>query len=65
MLILGRFKSESILVGDDVEIFIVDISPGGKVRLGIDAPREVPVHRREIYDKLHQQPPDNEGGDRK
>ncbi len=51
MLILSRQRDESIMIGDDVEIIIVDVR-GGKVRLGITAPRAVPVHRREIYDAI-------------
>ncbi len=52
MLVLSRRKDESIVIGDDVEIFIVDIR-GDKVRLGITAPRYIPVHRREIYEAIH------------
>jgi carbon storage regulator len=48
MLVLSREKDESIMIGDDVEITIVDVR-GNKVRLGINAPREVSVHRKEIY----------------
>ena len=48
MLVLSRQKDESIMIGDDVEITIVDVR-GDKVRLGINAPREVAVHRKEIY----------------
>ena len=44
MLVLSRFKNESIMIGD-VEVFIVDIR-GDKVRVGIEAPKDVPVHRR-------------------
>jgi creatinine deaminase len=49
MLVLARQKDQSIVIGDDVVITIVDIR-GDKVRLGINAPREVTVHRKEIYD---------------
>lgn len=52
MLILSREKGESIMIGDDVEIIIINVR-GGKVRLGITAPKKIPVHRREIYDKIH------------
>lgn len=48
MLVLSRQKDESIMIGDDVEITIVDVR-GDKVRLGINAPRNVQVHRKEIY----------------
>jgi carbon storage regulator len=48
MLVLSRQRDESIMVGD-VEIVVVDIR-GDKCRLGIRAPRSVPVHRREVYD---------------
>ena len=51
MLVLSRRRDESIMIGDDVEIIIVDIR-GDKVRLGITAPKSVPVHRREIYDAI-------------
>lgn len=51
MLILSRYKDESIMIGDDVEIMIVDVR-GDKVRLGITAPKDIPVHRREIYDAI-------------
>ena len=50
MLVLTRKKNESIMIGD-VQIFIVEIR-GDKVRLGIDAPSEVPVHRREVYERF-------------
>ena len=48
MLVLSRHRDESIMIGDDVMITIVDIR-GDKVRLGIDAPQEIPVHRQEVY----------------
>ncbi len=48
MLILSRNKDESIMIGDDVRVTIVDVR-GDKVRLGITAPKEIPVHREEIY----------------
>ena len=51
MLVLSRRRDESIMIGDDVEIIIVDVR-GDKVRLGITAPRSIPVHRREIYDLI-------------
>ena len=54
MLVLSRQRDESIMIGDDVEITIVDVR-GDKVRLGITAPKNVPVHRREIYDAIQRE----------
>ena len=54
MLVLSREKDESIMIGDNVEITIVDVR-GSKVRLGINAPREISVHRREIYDAIQKE----------
>jgi carbon storage regulator len=51
MLVLSRHRDESIMIGDDVVITIVDIR-GDKVRLGIKAPQEIPVHRQEVYDAI-------------
>jgi len=48
MLVLSRQKGESIMLGDDVEVTIVDVR-GDKVRIGINAPRDINVHRKEIY----------------
>ena len=54
MLVLSRQKDETIMIGDDVEITIVDIR-GDKVRLGITAPTAVPVHRKEVYDAIRRE----------
>jgi len=54
MLVLSRQRDESIMIGDDVEIIIVDVR-GDKVRLGITAPKNIPVHRREIYDAIQRE----------
>ena len=51
MLILTRKKDESLRIGDDIVITVVSVS-GGHVRLGIEAPRELSVHRSEIYEKI-------------
>jgi len=51
MLVLSRHKEESIKIGDDIEVKVVGIR-GGHVRLGIEAPPQVSVHRREIYDRI-------------
>ncbi|MBI1901878.1 MAG: carbon storage regulator CsrA [Planctomycetia bacterium] len=52
MLVLSRKKNESIVINNDITIVVVEIR-GDKVRLGVDAPKEVPVHRREVYDAIH------------
>jgi carbon storage regulator len=52
MLVLTRKISESFVVGDDVKITIIDIIGGNKVRVGIEAPQEVPVYREEIYEQI-------------
>jgi carbon storage regulator len=54
MLVLSRQKDESIMIGDDVEITIVDVR-GDKVRLGITAPKEIPVHRMEVYQAIQRE----------
>ena len=51
MLVLSRHRDESIRIGDDVTVTIIEIR-GDKVRLGIAAPSEVPVHRSEVYDAI-------------
>lgn len=51
MLVLSRQRDETIMIGDDVEITVVDIR-GDKVRLGITAPREIQVHRKEVYEAI-------------
>lgn len=52
MLVLSRKKNESIVINNDITIVVVEIR-GDKVRLGVEAPREVPVHRREVFDAIH------------
>lgn len=54
MLVLSRQKDESIMVGDNVKITIVDVR-GDKVRLGITAPKKIPVHRMEIYEAIQRE----------
>ena len=51
MLVLSRKKNESIIINDDITIVVVEIR-GDKVRLGVEAPKEVPVHRREVFDAI-------------
>jgi carbon storage regulator len=54
MLVLSRQRDESIIIGDNIVVTIVDVR-GDKVRLGIDAPREVSVHRREVYEAIQRE----------
>ncbi|QQE10706.1 carbon storage regulator CsrA [Planctomycetota bacterium] len=51
MLVLSRQRDETIMIGDEIEITVVDIR-GDKVRLGINAPRQVQVHRKEVYEAI-------------
>ncbi len=51
MLVLSRMRDQTIMIGDDVAITIVDIR-GDKGRLGITAPSHIPVHRKEVYDAI-------------
>ena len=51
MLVLSRKKNESIVINDDITIVVVEIR-GDKVRLGVEAPKEVPVHRLEVYEAI-------------
>jgi carbon storage regulator len=54
MLVLSRQRDESIIIGDNIVVTVVDVR-GDKVRLGIEAPREVSVHRREIYEAIQRE----------
>jgi len=54
MLVLSRQRDESIVIGDNVIVTIVDVR-GDRVRLGIEAPREISVHRREVYDAIQRE----------
>jgi len=54
MLVLARKLNESIMIGDDIEVVVIDIK-GDQVKLGIRAPRKVTVHRKEIYQDIRQQ----------
>lgn len=63
MLVLSRKKNESIVIGTDIEIVVVEVR-GDKVRLGVQAPKDVPIHRREVFEAIaremkrnEQQPP--------
>ena len=54
MLVLSRKKNESIVIDNNIVVTVVEIR-GDKVRLGIVAPKDVPVHRQEVYDAIHGQ----------
>lgn len=54
MLVLSRQRDESIIIGDNIVITVVDIR-GDKVRLGINAPTEIPVHRQEVYEAIQRE----------
>jgi carbon storage regulator len=54
MLVLSRQRDETIMIGDNIEVTIVDIR-GDKVRLGITAPKEITVHRKEVYDAIRRE----------
>ncbi|MFO0916569.1 MAG: carbon storage regulator CsrA [Pirellulales bacterium] len=61
MLVLSRHRDESIIIGDDIIITVVDVR-GDKVRLGIDAPTDIPVHRQEVYEAIQRERRAQEGG---
>ena len=52
MLVLSRKKNEAIVINNEITIVVIEIR-GDKVRLGVECPREVTVHRREVYDAIH------------
>lgn len=60
MLVLSRYKDQSIYIGDDIVVTIVDVR-GDRIRLGVEAPANVPVHRQEIYEQIQHE---KESGDR-
>ena len=61
MLVLSRKKNESIIINNDIRLVVVEIR-GDKVRLGVEAPKEVPVHRREVYESIKKNEAEQEGG---
>ena len=54
MLVLSRQRDQSIMIGDDIKITIVDVR-GDKVRIGIEAPKNVSVHRKEVYEAIRRE----------
>ena len=62
MLVLSRQRDESIIIGDEIKITIVDIR-GDKVRLGIEAPTAIPVHRQEVYEAIQRENRKTEAAD--
>ncbi len=54
MLVLSRQRDQSIIIGDNIVITIVDVR-GDKVKLGIEAPREISVHRQEVYEAIQRE----------
>lgn len=61
MLVLSRKTGEQVVIGDDIVLTVVEIR-GDKIRLGITAPKEVPVHRKEVFDLIHGQPEEQKAG---
>jgi carbon storage regulator len=61
MLVLTRKSNQSIMIGDDVEVSVLSVM-GEKVRIGIQAPQEIPVFRKEIYLEIHREEGTVEGG---
>jgi carbon storage regulator len=62
MLVLSRHRDESIMIGDEIVVTIVDIR-GDKVRLGINAPSSIPVHRQEVFDAIQREAQQQGGAD--
>jgi carbon storage regulator len=63
MLVLSRKKNESIIINDNITVTVIEIR-GDKVRLGIEAPKDVSVHRREVYEAIHGHSPQSPAGSR-
>jgi len=61
MLVLSRKKNESIIINDHITVTVIEIR-GDKVRLGIEAPKDVTVHRREVYEAIQKQAKDRDLG---
>ncbi len=61
MLILTRKVGETLMIGDEIEVTILSLK-GNQVRIGVNAPKEVPVHREEIYDRIKREQAGHEAG---
>ncbi|MGI6083053.1 MAG: carbon storage regulator CsrA [Limnochordia bacterium] len=61
MLVLTRKRDESIFIGDSIKITVVDVR-GDQVKIGIDAPRHVPVHREEVYKEIQEEARQTDAG---
>ncbi|MEX2285829.1 MAG: carbon storage regulator CsrA [Planctomycetaceae bacterium] len=60
MLVLSRKKDEKIIIGDNITIMVIEIR-GDKVRLGIDAPKDITVHRQEVYEAIKKEQEEGRG----
>jgi carbon storage regulator len=63
MLVLSRKKNEAIIIANDIVVTVVEVR-GDKVRLGIVAPKDVPVHRQEVFDAIHGKPAETDTSER-
>jgi len=55
MLVLSRGKNESIVIGDNIKVTVVEVRPDGTVKLGIDAPKDVEIYREEVYQAIQEE----------
>ena len=55
MLVLSRHRDEQIMIGDDIVITVIEIRKSGQIGLGIEAPKDMPVHRREVYEAIQRE----------
>jgi len=55
MLILTRNPYQSLMIGDDIKVTILELNKGQQVRIGIEAPKDIPVHREEVYQRIKEE----------